>query len=314
MGTLACSSDDPVDSPAEEDARIRAFMDSLGIQAERDDAGFYYYPITLNPGGKSQSEGNILSVFYTLSLLDGDTIIRHDSARGKPLVLKQGENAIYPFGFEQALDLLKEGEEWGFIFPSALAYGELSFSGLIPPNAVLVASVRLDKIQNENDILDEQLKTIQKYVDDKNLRDTVSYPLNQPKFLPQGLNMVYKRLRAGVPGTKPSPGDTVHITYEIKNLAGEQLAVRGAAEAFQLIVDNGDVIPGLNIGVKQMEKGERALLILPAAVAYRYSTAVIPDFDDIRKLLADKDIIPPYATGVRPYEVLLVDLQMINDQ
>lgn len=310
--SASCNSDDPAVSGQEEDVVIQAFLDSMEIDAEISETGLYYYPVTLNPGGKTQTEGNVLSIFYTLTVFGGDTIVKYDSARGEAFVLKQGVNAIYPVGFDEALGYMKEGEEWGFVFPSELAYGNISFSSLIPENAIIEAKIQLLEIRNEDEVIDDQLAEIENYIIDNNLRDTVANPLNQPEKLVQGLGMVYKRIRAGAPGTRPGPGSSVEVTYEITNFAGDQLAIRGAANAFQFTVDETNIIGGLNIGVKQMEEGERALLILPSVVAYGYSAAVIPDFQEFREILVKEKIIPTYAARIKPYEVVLVDFVLIN--
>jgi len=292
----------------QEEALIQAYLDSMQLSISPDANGLYAYPITENPSGKSQaSSGDVLSFFYKLSVLGGDVIDVHDSLDVDTTVVKQGASAVYPVGFDNALSYLKEGEKWGFIIPAVQAYGSFSYSSLIPENSTIIAEIELLKIRTEDEVLNEELTRIYNYVDSAQLADTVLHPLNKPENLPNG--MIFKRVKAGS-GTLPQPTQTVSITYTGRFLNKAVFDRAAAAQPFEFDIGDQTVIPGLESAVVKMQKGERALAIMPSYLAYRESAAVIPYFltPDMAKL----DIVPTYATKVGPYKPLIFEIELVD--
>ena len=299
-------------SSANEDSVIVAHLDTMNVTYERDASGLYYYPITMNPTGKTQSEGSILSFYYNISVLGGQTLEVVDSTSGDPVRMKRGVNAIYPLGVDQALAYLKEGETWGFVVPSRLAYGAYS-SSLIPDNAIITLIISLSRIQNDNDIRSEDNQKVVAYADSLNLSDTVQYPLNQPEILQNG--MIYKRVAVGVSEQQPAQNNTATITYKL-SLAYENEPVdvvyAGEANPFVFSFGNQAVFEGLEFGVGKIQKGERALLVIPSLLGYRESVGVIPSY--LAKEMADRGVIPTYAAKVQPYEILVVETKLLDIQ
>lgn len=310
---LSCSKDNVNPSNSlSEDSIIVAYLDTLNVNYQVDDStGIYYYPIRINPAGKTQNDGNVLSIYYTLDVLDGQNLITYDSTDGDPLRMKQGANAIYPVGVDQSLAFMKEGEEWVFVIPSALAYPGYS-SSLIPENAILVFQARLDSIETENEIQFKDTKLMQNFADSVKLADTVSNPLNQPVFLNSGV--IYKRLSAGSGSVQPAAGNNVTITYQayLPFMRDNPVDLQYASNAnpFAYSFNNNEVLSGLDFGVAQMRVGERSLMIIPSLLAYRESVAVLPDY--IAEDIANLKIIPTYVSKVSPYEVLIFEVELLE--
>lgn len=288
-----------------EDSTIVAYLDSAGIVYQVDGNGIYSFPITLNPTGKQQSEGKILGIYFELSVLDGPLLQQYDATDGDPIRLKQGVNAVYPIGVDLALNYMAEGEEWGFVIPSALAYPGYS-SSLIPENAILFFEVTLASIQNENDVFIADTMLIHDYLDSLNVMDTV--------LLSNG--MVYKQLAIGSGGVFPSVGNEVDITYTAYRPYEEatpfDLDHASAATVFTYDFGAGVVIDGLDVAVSQMTVGERALHIIPSNLGYRESVRVLPVYDALISDLIENEVIPAYARKVGPYEVVIFDVRLLD--
>lgn len=308
----SCKDETPETSLADQErASIEAYLDSMNLSdlAAEDTAGIYAYPITSNPSGKTQNEGTVLSIFYKIAVLGGQTIDVYDSLDGDTIVVRQGADAIFPIGIDRALAYLQEGETWGFVLPSRMAYGAYSYSTLIPENAIILAEISLLKIRSESDVLDEELLAINSYVEDQGLRDTVSNPYNQPQFLPNGI--VYKRLAPGS-GLSPQADSMVTITYEASYLDGLVVDRAAAASPFEFVMGGAQVISGLEIGVGRMQEGERALVIMPSYLAYKESAQVIPPFPEIYEDLVELEVVPAYSAKVAPYEPLVFEIDLID--
>ena len=90
--------------------------------------------------GPAVKAGDPVSVHYTGRLEDG-TIF--DSSEGRePLDFTCGIGLVIP-GWDQGLIGLKKGGKRRLSIPAHLAYGEMGYPGVIPPNADLYFDVEL---------------------------------------------------------------------------------------------------------------------------------------------------------------------------
>ena len=92
-----------------------------------------------NPDGKTYEGDQAVTVHYEGSLTDG-TIFDSSFERGRPESLKPSDLID---GWQEALTLMRPGDEWTLFIPPALGYGDIGRSGSIPANAVLIFKVEL---------------------------------------------------------------------------------------------------------------------------------------------------------------------------
>lgn len=105
------------------------------------ETGLQYKPITVTEGPKPTDdlviEANIIG-----HLTDG-TEFDNTYTRGKPLILPvDGMNK----GFKEAIKMMSPGSKYEFVIPSQLAYADKGAGTAVPPNAVLIVEVQLEKI------------------------------------------------------------------------------------------------------------------------------------------------------------------------
>ncbi len=310
---LGCKTDDMpvVTTTASQDSIIVQHLADVGNDsAVRDDNGIYVYPITLNPGGQS-TQGQIVSIYYTAQVLGGDFIDRFDTNDGDPLIMRQGVNAIYPVGLDLGLAQMNEGETYGFIIPSNLAYDTLAFSTLIPANSIIEFTVEVVEVQLEEEINAAEVLAINQYIEDAFLDSLDLVPLDSVERVGPANSIIYKRLSAGTPGTGPRDGQIISIAYEGRFMDDSVVfdnVVPG--NPFDYPFNNNVIIPGLDVGIGEMEFNERALIIIPSFFGYRESAVVVPDYltDEI---IAGR-IVPDYVEDVGPYRILAFEVTLLN--
>jgi FKBP-type peptidyl-prolyl cis-trans isomerase len=102
--------------------------------------------------GKRPRSNDLVTVEYKGSLINGKVF---DSTEpGLPAQFTA--NKLIP-GWTEALELMREGDEWELVIPANLAYGPRGAGGVIPPNQVLVFDLKLlavappPKDQNNDD-------------------------------------------------------------------------------------------------------------------------------------------------------------------
>lgn len=102
------------------------------------------YKITKDTSGATPKNGDKLTIHYEGMLEDG-TIFDSSYTRNQPIEVQANSGRMIK-GFDEALMLLKEGEVATIYIPSDLAYGASGAGGVIPPNANIIFTVELVKI------------------------------------------------------------------------------------------------------------------------------------------------------------------------
>ena len=136
--------------------------ESAVADAPRDAGEAYLYINARKPGVQVTESG---LQFEILEQGDGrspsltSTVVTHyhgtfTSGEVFDSSVERGEPAEFPVnrvikGWTEALQMMKEGDKWRLVIPSALAYGERGAGGgKIPPNSVLVFEVELLEVKD----------------------------------------------------------------------------------------------------------------------------------------------------------------------
>ena len=100
------------------------------------------YKVVTKGDGKKPTSSNTVVAHYEGRLINGTVF---DSS------IKRGTPATFPVsgvikGWQEALQLMKEGDKWQVYIPSDLAYGEKGVGRNIGPNETLVFDIELIKV------------------------------------------------------------------------------------------------------------------------------------------------------------------------
>jgi FKBP-type peptidyl-prolyl cis-trans isomerase len=96
------------------------------------------FRIVQNGFGKRPTVTDSVEVYYTGALINGRVF--DGTSPGLPASFKV--NQVIP-GWTEALQLMREGDHWQLVIPSALAYGPRGAGNAIPPDQVLVFDMTL---------------------------------------------------------------------------------------------------------------------------------------------------------------------------
>jgi FKBP-type peptidyl-prolyl cis-trans isomerase len=99
------------------------------------------YRIIRNGFGKHPGALDSVDAYYTGSLINGTVFDKTEPGLPANFVV----NKLIP-GWTEALEIMREGDEWQLVIPPNLAYGSRGAGGVIPPNQTLVFDLELVKV------------------------------------------------------------------------------------------------------------------------------------------------------------------------
>jgi FKBP-type peptidyl-prolyl cis-trans isomerase FklB len=138
---VAPPSMDPVANQRAADEFLATNKTASGVQTTA--SGLQYAVIASGPGdGPKPTESSIVQVNYEGKLLTGQ-VFDSSFARGQAAEFPVG--ALIP-AWVEALQLMRPGDEWTIWVPPAIGYGASGAGDSIPPNALLIFRMRLEKI------------------------------------------------------------------------------------------------------------------------------------------------------------------------
>lgn len=110
-----------------------------GVMTTQD--GLQYRVIKAG-NGKSPTPDDLVTVTYRGQLING--MVFDETQPGKTATFPAGQ--LIP-GWVEALQKMKEGDEWELVIPANLGYGEAGAGGVIPPNQTLAFNMTLLKVE-----------------------------------------------------------------------------------------------------------------------------------------------------------------------
>lgn len=123
--------------------RILGYIERQKLNMQESGTGLWYMIENKGNGRKSQT-GNIATINYKVSLLDGTPCYNSDI--DGPKTFQIGKGGIES-GIEEGILKLNEGGKAKFIIPPHLAYGLLGDEKKIPARAILIYEIELVSLQ-----------------------------------------------------------------------------------------------------------------------------------------------------------------------
>jgi FKBP-type peptidyl-prolyl cis-trans isomerase len=257
--TSSCKKDDVVtDYSAADDATIKKYLGDNSITtAQKQPSGLYYVPVVTNASAAMPKVGEVVSVLYTGTLLDGTVIYSTSKNDNTPVSFQLLPNQVIP-GFGEGVSLMHKGDKAVFLIPSGLAFGSSGSGTLVPANTVVRYEVELVDINPTFAVPDDNL--LQKYL----TKNKITTAQKQPSglyFVPTVSNP------AGAPA---KAGTTASVLYTGKLLDGTvfDASSQHGNTPLSFVVGSNNLISGFNEGVSLMRKGEKATLLIPSGLAY----------------------------------------------
>lgn len=257
---------------------------------KKGDAGLLYN-IHVDKDGPSIKDGDFISV-NLVAKTDADSVLFSTYEAGHPAqtvvqkspakgdifsglkMLSEGDSATIKVNIDSTIKKGKDAAKPPF--KGKYIIYEVKVLKVIPKGNLTdeVFNARLQAyLKSEADLMrkEEPIK-IKKYVTDSKLKFSQT---------PSGLNYIITQPGSG---PVPNPGDTVVVNYTVKMLSGKVMESSVRAEAvkaklpvnpmpnaykpIRFPVGVAGMIQGMDEGIRLLNKGAKATLVLPSAIAY----------------------------------------------
>lgn len=124
----------------EEDAVIERYIEEQEWTMNKTGTGLRYMIYESGPEGPLATEGQVATVNYAVSLVDGTVVYTSDD-QGKRSFLIGQDNV--ESGIHEAIQYLKIGDKAHVILPSHLAHGLTGDNDKIPPRSTVIYDLEL---------------------------------------------------------------------------------------------------------------------------------------------------------------------------
>ena len=250
--------DDPNKEQRDESNRIlEDYIQKNNIQAEKSEHGYYYEVLNESSVGAETDPGDILGVYYNISLLNGKVIDSLQPSMGEPMPYRHLVNKIYPVGLDYAASKMSAGDKYRLYLPSYLSYGDIEIDSLMPSYANVIAELEIVYVNDSTQQVQRNIQSLNAYAADEGWGNLDSYESG----------LLYHQIEAGT-GEQPDEGEQVKVKYTGKLLNGEIFDQSADDTPFTFRVGMGQVIKGWDEGIAKMKKGEKGVLLLPSNLAY----------------------------------------------
>lgn len=232
--------------------------------------GIYFKTLKKGSGLKPK-DGQMLITHYDLNILEGKLI--YSSKTSNTTVDFAFNSQFETEGFKVALRNMSKGEIAEFLIPSNLAFGEKGMRDKIAPYCAIIYHLEIIDILSKEDyknikenekekenisLKSEEIKKIEKYLTDNNLSNN---PTTES-------GLYYMESKKGK-GPRIKSGDKIKVHYSLYLLDGKLVdssVERGIP--LDIEVDKTSVIQGWHEGLKLMNVGSKAKLLIPSSLGY----------------------------------------------
>jgi FKBP-type peptidyl-prolyl cis-trans isomerase len=125
-------------SPQANQAFLAANANKTGVRVRPSSL---QYRIIRNGFGKTPHATDSVEVLYKGTLINGKVFDQTEPQLPAKFVV----NRVIP-GWTEALEIMREGDEWELVIPANMAYGARGAPPVIPPDQTLVFDVQLMKV------------------------------------------------------------------------------------------------------------------------------------------------------------------------
>lgn len=210
------------------------------------ESGLKYYDFTVGNGAAPQTGDTV--VMHSAIWREDGTPLGSSYNTGQPQIMPFGSGQMLP-GWEEGVSTMYEGGKRQLVVPPELAYGAQGYGQVVPPDTTLIIEIELLKVIPVPE--PPEFKEFE-----------------ESELTPTDSGVKYTDITTGS-GPSPRPGQNAVVHYTGWLASGTQFDSsidRGQPMVFTL--GAGQMIPGFEEGVSDMQVGGTRLMVIPPELGY----------------------------------------------
>ncbi|MEX0685109.1 MAG: FKBP-type peptidyl-prolyl cis-trans isomerase [Balneolales bacterium] len=296
MFAVACNQESDYDKQVKtDDEVINNYISDHNIAAQKTESGVYYEPIVENEHGNQAVENDVVTVRYAMKLLHDVEVIETYADTLLPVRFSNSTESIEPKVLTRLIGLMREGEQYRFFIPSYRAFGEYSHPNLFSVNSNFILDLEIVSFKTEDDSHKEEIDQIENYL--------VNHDITTESF---SNGLFIETIKEGS-GEKPGTHSSVRYHFTISYLDGTVIASSTDSNPVVETLGQERLPEGLEQGIKQMNTGGEARILIPSELAFGKSFQVIPQ--TLRKDWVNTGNL---LMTVLPYTPVLYEIELLE--
>ncbi len=251
---------------------------------KESDNGLAYKFHIENKGEKPQ-EGDYITVKMNYKT-DKDSVLFDSKTRPNGALTFPLQKPAFKGALEEGLAMMSIGDSASFkVLADSLfmkTFGMKEMPKGITPGSYLTFEVKMDKIQKEEELKQEQEADMNKRKDEEAAARNEYLKTNNITTAPTATGLIFIEQKKGT-GKKAEAGKMVTVHYTGTLLDGTKFdSSKDHGQPFEFILGQGQVIPAWEEALSMMSEGGAAKLIIPSSIAYGAQQAgPIPPFSTL---------------------------------
>ena len=258
----------------------------------KTESGLFYKFVEQGDNTEVPEEGDFATIIMTYGTADSIMFNSQDMPQKMeiPILASVHQGDLY-----EGVRMMHIGDSAIFKCDADSVFTKLFRVSNIPPELdsvdYIYFNVRMLDIKTEAEMQEAMEAETEMLRNEETVKRNAYLDKNYPNAEADATGLYYVQTKKGS-GSKPEVGKTVKVHYTGTFLDGSEFdSSIGRGEPYEFPLGRSQVIKGWDLGIANMQKGEKGILIIPSDLAYG----------------AGRRGIPPFSTLV--FEVELVDFE-----
>lgn len=253
---------------------------------EQNDKGEYVNRGEINANDTTGARLDEVVTMHMSYRTEGDSLLFDSRTQNQPIMIPVMEPS-FKGSLEDALTMMRAGDSGVFKINADSLFAK-TFAQPMPPfikaGSYLTFYLKAEKVQSRDEAIADQQKMFEEQMKEQVARAAEQMKVDDAKiqeYIKANNLQNVQKTDAGVyyvitqpgKGPKAKAGDNVAVHYKLSFLDGKELESSynnpmTGGEPFSFPLGQGQVIQGWDDGIAQLNKGSKAILLIPSPLAY----------------------------------------------
>ena len=249
---------------------------------KKTESGLLYKFAERSDNTEAPVVGSIVSI--TMKYGTEDSVMFDSQRNPQPMEIPVMES-VHQADIFEGLQLMHIGDSAVFKCNTDSVFVKLFRAPNVPPQFdsvdYIYFNIKMLDIKTEEEVIAERDAEMEMMKNEETVKRNAYLDEHYPNDTPDASGLYYIQTKKGS-GGKPETGKKVKVHYTGTFLDGSKFdSSYDRGQPYEFPLGKGQVIKGWDIGIANMQKGEKGVLIIPSELAYGQGRRGIPPFSTL---------------------------------